>query len=129
MGGGANPFVASMVAEYCRSGDWEKHIEYVRPLYKLRRDAALAALDNYMPAGVTWTRPAGGFFLWLTLPDNIFAQDVKRLAFHNGVSVAAGDGFFVNPADGTHNLRLAYSCASLNDIDMGIRILAHVIEP
>ncbi len=128
MGGGANPFTANIVAEYCRSGDWERHIESVNPLYKTRRDAALSALDKYMPSDVKWTHPKGGFFIWLSLPDNVFAQDVKRVAFQNGVSVAAGDGFFVNAADGAHNLRLAFSCASLNDIDIGIRILAQVIQ-
>ena len=128
MGGGANPFAANIAAEYCRSGDWERHIAHVRPLYKMRCEAALAALEKYMPSAVQWTHPAGGFFIWLTLPNNVLAQDVKRLALQQGVLVAAGDGFFVNPADGTHHLRLAYSCASLNDIDTGIHILAQVID-
>ncbi|MBV9230104.1 MAG: PLP-dependent aminotransferase family protein, partial [Chloroflexi bacterium] len=62
MGGGANPFTAHMVAEYCRRGYWEKHIAYVRSLYKTRRDIALSALEQYMPSDVKWTHPAGGFF-------------------------------------------------------------------
>ncbi|HEX6481697.1 MAG TPA: PLP-dependent aminotransferase family protein [Ktedonobacteraceae bacterium] len=128
MGGGANPFTANIVAEYCRSGDWERHIALVRPLYKMRRDAVLSALDKYMPPDVRWTYPAGGFFIWLSLPGRVFAQDVKRMALEEGVLVAAGNGFFVNPADGAHNLRLAFSCASHNDIDQGIRILAQVIQ-
>jgi len=94
----------------------------------MRRDVALSALDKYMPEDVKWTHPAGGFFIWLSLPGTLIAQDVKRLALQKGVLVAAGDGFFVNPADGAHNLRLAYSCASLNDIDTGIRVLAQVIQ-
>jgi 2-aminoadipate transaminase len=128
MGGGANPFTANIIAEYCRSGDWERHIAHVLSLYRMRRDVALSALDKYMPEDVKWTHPAGGFFIWLSLPGNLIAQDVKRLALQKGVLVAAGDGFFVNPADGAHNLRLAYSCASLNDIDTGIRVLAQVIH-
>lgn len=128
MGGGANPFTANIVAEYCRSGDWERHIARVQSLYRTRRDVALSALDKYMPKGVKWTHPAGGFFIWLSLPGHLIAQEVKRLALQEGVLVAAGDGFFVNPADGAHNLRLAFSCASLNDIDTGIRVLAQVIN-
>jgi 2-aminoadipate transaminase len=128
MGGGANPFVANIVAEYCRSGDFERHIAHVQPLYKMRCDAALAALEKYMPSNVKWTHPAGGFFIWLDLPDNVFAQEVKHQALQEGVLVAAGNGFFVNTADGAHNLRLAFSCASLNDIDQGICILAQVIH-
>ncbi len=128
MGGGANPFVAHMVAEYCRSGHWEKHIVHLQSLYKGRRDVALSALSQYMPSDVRWTHPAGGFFIWLSLPKQIFAQDVKRLALQEGVSLAAGEGFFVHPADGEHHLRLAYSRATPNDIDAGIRVLAQVIH-
>jgi 2-aminoadipate transaminase len=128
MGGGANPFTARVVAEYCLSGAWEKHIAHVRTLYKTRRDRALSALEQFMPSGVEWTHPAGGFFLWLRLPERVFAQDVKRLALARGVAVAAGDGFFVNPADGAHHLRLAYSRATPEEITNGIRILAEVIK-
>ena len=128
MGGGANPFTARIVAEYCQGGYWEAHISHLRSLYKMRRDAALSALSQYMPAGVRWTHPAGGFFIWLSLPETVFAQDIKRLALQEGVLLAAGEGFFVNPADGQHNLRLAYSCATLDDIETGIRVLAQVIQ-
>jgi len=128
MGGGANPFVAQVVAEYCRRGYWEAHILHLQSLYKMRRDVALSALSQYMPPDVRWTQPAGGFFTWLSLPKTVFAQEVKRLALQHGVLVAAGEGFFVNPSDGEHNLRLAYSFAAPNDIVTGIRILAQVIH-
>jgi 2-aminoadipate transaminase len=128
MGGGANPFVAHMVAEYCQSGSLEQHILHLQSLYKKRRDVALAALERDMPSDVEWTHPAGGFFIWLSLPENVFAQDVKRLALQEGVLVSAGEGFFVNPADGEHKLRLTYSCAAPEDIEAGIRILAQVVE-
>ncbi|HEY7127325.1 MAG TPA: PLP-dependent aminotransferase family protein [Ktedonobacterales bacterium] len=128
MGGGANPFAASIVAEYCRSGAWEAHIERLQTVYKERRNLALSALVKYMPAGVSWTHPTGGFFLWLSLPQNIFAQDVKHLALQQGVEVAAGEGYFVHLAQGAHHLRLAYSCAEPGEIDTGIRLLAQVIE-
>jgi len=128
MGGGANPFVAHMVAEYCRNGSLEKHILQLRSLYKKRRDVALAALSQYMPFDTKWTCPRGGFFIWLSLPENVFAQEVKRLALQEGVLVSAGEGFFVNPGDGEHNLRLAYSCAKPDEIEAGIRILAQVVE-
>lgn len=124
MGGGANPFTAHMVADYCQSGAWERHIARLRSLYAARRDTALSALEQYMPADVRWTRPAGGFFIWLRLPDQVFAQDVKRLALREGVAVAAGEGFFVHPSNGEHHLRLAYSCAAPADIDTGICMLA-----
>ena len=128
MGGGANPFVAHMVAEYCRSGALEKHIRQLQSLYKTRCEVALAALNQYMPSDTKWTYPRGGFFIWLSLPEDVFAQEVKRFALQEGVLLSAGDGFFVHPGDGEHNLRLAYSCAKPEDIEAGIRILAQVIE-
>jgi 2-aminoadipate transaminase len=128
MGGGANPFVASMVAEYCQSGSLEKHVLQLQSLYKMRRDVALTALGKYMPAGVRWTHPSGGFFIWLSLPETVIAQDVRSQALEEGVLVSAGEGFFVNPVDGEHNLRLAFSCATPGDIDAGIKILAQVID-
>jgi 2-aminoadipate transaminase len=128
MGGGANPLTAYMVAEYCRNGAWEKHIERLQSLYKIRRDRTISALERYMPAHVQWTHPAGGFFIWLSLPEQVLAQQVKQFALQQGVLLAAGEGFFVQPSAGAHHLRLAYSCAALNDIDAGIRILAQVVR-
>ena len=128
MGGGANPFVARIVAEYCQTGALEKHIHHLQSLYKMRCDVALAALSQYMPSDTKWTYPTGGFFIWLSLPENVFVQDVKPLAQQEGVLVSSGEGFFVNPADGEHNLRLAFSCAQPEDIEAGIRILAQVID-
>jgi 2-aminoadipate transaminase len=94
----------------------------------MRRDVALTALGKYMPAGVRWTHPSGGFFIWLSLPETVIAQDVRSQALEEGVLVSAGEGFFVNPVDGEHNLRLAFSCATPGDIDAGIKILAQVID-
>lgn len=128
MGGGANPLTARFVANYCRSGAWERHIAQLQALYKTRRDVAVSALEHYMPDGVTWTHPAGGFFIWLTLPERVVAQDVKRVALQQGVIVAAGEGFFVHPSQGQHHLRLAFSCATPTEIDAAIRTLARVIE-
>lgn len=128
MGGGANPFAAQIIAEYCTCGYWEAHIETLQRLYRSRRDVMLAALGQYMPQGVTWTRPAGGFFIWVSLPDSIQARDVKQQALERDVLVSFGGGFFVNPADGAHNLRLTYSFAPPEDIEAGVRILGEVVE-
>jgi len=127
MGGGANPFAARIVADYCQRGHWETHLARLREVYRMRRDTSLSALDRHMPPGVLWTRPAGGFFLWLTLPAQIFARDVTRRALQQGVEIAEGSGFFVTPSDGQHNLRLAYSYAAPDELVRGIQILARAI--
>jgi 2-aminoadipate transaminase len=128
MGGGANPFTAQIVAEYCYLQYWEQHIHYLQQLYCGRRDIMMAALDQYMPRNITWTRPSGGFFVWVTLPENIQARDVKQQAFERGVLVSSGEGFFVNPTQGEHNLRLTYSFAQPEEIKVGVRILGEIVR-
>lgn len=128
MGGGANPFVAWIVAIYCQRGHWETHLTHLQTVYRARRDVVLSALHQQMPPDTTWTRPAGGFFLWLTLPRQIQAHDVRRLARQQGLEVATGSGFFVNAPEGQHNLRIAYSYAAPADLARGVQILARAIE-
>ncbi len=128
MGGGANPFVARVVSEYCRSGHWETHVAHLCSLYQERRDTMLTALSRSMATDVTWTRPLGGFFIWLNLPHTVSAQRIKQLALQEKISLATGGGFFVNPIDGEHNLRLAYSYATPADIDVGVNRLARIIQ-
>jgi 2-aminoadipate transaminase len=127
MGGGASPFSAQVVAQYCQSGAWESHILQLRSTYETRRDRMLAALARDMPLGVEWTHPDGGFFIWLTLPPNVRAHDVQRLALNAGVSVTTGEAFFLNPTDGTHHIRLAYSYAALEALDVAVHTLADTI--
>ncbi|HVU14947.1 MAG TPA: PLP-dependent aminotransferase family protein [Phototrophicaceae bacterium] len=128
MGGGASPLSAQIVAEYCRAGLWEPHVQALRKLYQMRRDLLLNALDRYMPSEVTWTQPAGGFFIWLTLPERLLGREVKARALERGVLVSAGEGYFINPMDGAHHLRLTYSFAPPAEIDKAAQILAEIVS-
>jgi 2-aminoadipate transaminase len=128
MGGGANPFVSAIVAQYLASGKWESHISSLREIYRHRRDIALSALERFMPKDVQWTVPSGGIFLWLTLPPNVTVYELQAASMQKGVVFSAGPGFFVNPNDGTFNLRLAYSFAATDELEEGIRLLAETVE-
>lgn len=127
MGGGASPLAAQIVAEYCREGYWDTHLDDLKNLYRTRRDTMLAALAKYMPPQVRWTTPSGGFFVWVTLPAGIHGAEVKAEASKRGVMVAAGEGYFVNRDDGKHNLRLTYSFAPLDELTKAVRILGEVV--
>lgn len=127
MGGGANPFTAAVVADYCRSGAWEAHVQWLRGQYKQRRDIALSALDASMPSGVTWTRPGGGYFIWLRLPSSVHVDALEERAREQGVYFASGKGFYVNPADGAHQLRLSFSFVPLSDLKSGIEALGKLV--
>ena len=127
MGGGANPFSAAAVAAFCGSGAWAAHVEWLRGQYRARRDVALAALDDTMPAGVAWTRPQGGYFIWLRLPAGVDVDALERLAQAENVYFANGRGFFVNPDDGARHLRLSFSYLSDDDMRRGIGVLGRLI--
>jgi 2-aminoadipate transaminase len=126
MGGGANPFTAHIVAEYCRAGHLEPHIARLRQVYRRRRDVILTALERHMPPGVTWTQPRGGFFVWLTLPKGISVGPLQEAARQRGVLFVPGTGFFVG-GGGERNLRLAFSFVPTDEIERGVAILAQAI--
>jgi DNA-binding transcriptional MocR family regulator len=125
--GGANPFVAHVVATFCREGWLEPHIARLVARYRARRDALLAALEREMPDGVRWTRPTGGFFVWLTLPEPLEAEAVLAAATERGVLFTPGVRFFAE-GGGRHNLRLPFSFLSEAQMAEGVRILAEVIK-
>ena len=127
MGGGANPFSAAVVAEFCASGGWAHHVAWLRGQYQARRDVALAALDESMPPGAQWTRPQGGYFIWLQLPAGVNVDELEALAQAEGVYFASGRGFFVDADDGARYLRLSFSYLSPDDMRVGIGILGRLI--
>ena len=127
MGGGANPLVAHIVAEYCRAGHLEPHVTQLRQIYRHRHDVTLAALERHMPHGVTWTRPRGGFFVWLTLPEGLNAKQLCEVARERGVLFVPGGGFFAR-GGGERNLRIAFSFVPPDEIERGIVILSQAIR-
>lgn len=126
MGGGANPLVANILTECVANGRLERHIASLHAVYRERRDVMLEALEHHMPAGVHWTRPGGGFFVWLTLPEWLTAREAVERAREAGVWVLAGDPFFAETPTGAH-LRLAFSYVTPDKIYEGIEILAGVL--
>lgn len=127
MGGGANPLVANILATYCQQGLLEPHIEGLRQVYRERRDAMLAALESHMPAGVGWTHPRGGYFIWLTLPEPLRAVRVAAQAREAGLLIPVGDPFFAEMPSAQH-LRLAFSYVTPDKIEEGIEKLGQVLK-
>ncbi len=127
MGGGANPLVANTLAEYCRQRRMEQHIAHLRDVYRERRDAMLTALEKHMPPGVTWTRPSGGCFVWLSLPDPLRAIEVAEQAKKAKLLIPVGDPFFAEGPTGQH-LRLAFSYVAPDKIKEGIVTLGRVLR-
>jgi 2-aminoadipate transaminase len=83
----------------------------------------LDALESTMPKGIHWTKPRGGFFVWITLPDGLSAFDVMQKAEKAGLWILAGDPFFAEKPTGPY-IRLAYSYVEEDKIREGIQKLA-----
>ncbi|WP_018348993.1 PLP-dependent aminotransferase family protein [Longispora albida] len=117
----------SAVTAYFTTMPWREQLKKFQGVYAERRDAVLTALDDFMPTGATWTRPAGGFYVWLTLPDGLDSKAMVPRAIANRVAYVPGNGFF---ADGTgrQHLRLSYCFPPPERIREGVRRLAGTIE-
>lgn len=116
-----------LVSAYLRDHDWRAHLAVALSAYRERRDAMLTALAAHMPPGVTWTRPEGGFFMWLTLPPSVDTQALVYKALESDVSYFPGAVFL--PAAGQSNqLRLAFSALPTSTIVEGVQRLSRVLS-
>ncbi|HEX6724100.1 MAG TPA: PLP-dependent aminotransferase family protein [Gaiella sp.] len=122
----ASALAQRVVEEYGRRGHLDRQVERATGLYAARCKRMLESLEAELPAGVTWTRPDGGFFTWLTLPEALDATDVAERSAEAGVVLVSGAPFF--PDDrGRSYLRVCFSRASLTEIEEGVRILGRVL--
>ena len=115
------------VREYLTTQPWLEQIKTFRELYRERRDATLSALETMMPPGCHWTRPGGGFYVWLRLPDGINAKAMLPRAISSRVAYVPGTGFYADGSGGQY-ARLCYSLPDPDRIREGVRRLASVIE-
>ena len=112
--------------EYVRRGWIDEQLQQSRSLYERKCARLLAALDRSMPAGAQWTRPQGGFFSWLTLPDGADSTDLARRAVERGVGIVPGMLFFPDGRGGD-TVRLSFSLVDEAQIDDGIERLAALL--
>ena len=123
----SNSFCQRMVYRYLQSNDVDQHIATIIAAYKQQRDTMVAAIEEYFPAEVRFTRPEGGMFLWVTLPEQLSALELFEHAVKENVAFVPGTPFFVN-GGGTHCLRLNFSNADEDKIEEGIKRLGRIIK-
>jgi 2-aminoadipate transaminase len=119
--------VQLLAHEVARSGFLDQHIRRLRRVYAARRDAMLAAMERSFPADVRWTRPAGGLFIWATLPESMDAASVLREALAEKVAFVPGAPFFPD-GGGRNTLRLNFSNTDPEGIGDGIGRLGRVLH-
>lgn len=119
---------AQVTAErYFAGTRWRKVLQGLARTYAERRDAMLAALDEYFPPEARWTRPEGGFFVWVELPEFVDTKTMLAEAVEHGVTYVPGDGFYPD-GRGRNCMRLAFCYAEPEAITEAIRRLAEVLE-
>ena len=116
-----------IVSRYLSTHDWKGQIKIYREAYRERRDAAISALEQHMPAGCSWNRPDGGFYVWLTVPEGIDTKAMLPRAITQRVAYASGTGFYADKL-GSRQLRISYCYPTPERIREGVRRLANVLE-
>jgi 2-aminoadipate transaminase len=121
-------FGQMLMARFVTAGHLDRNLVLARRLYEGRATTMLRALEEHMPDGYRWTRPRGGFFVWLTAPDDVDARALVAPAARLGVAYVPGSPFYTD-ARGDNCFRLAYSRATEDDITEGVRRLGTLLRP
>lgn len=115
-----------IVYEYCRAGLLEGNLARLKALYAPRLQATFDALARHLPQA-TWTRPEGGYYVGVTLPEGVHMADLLPRAAAAGLKLSDGRGFYPNPSDGDRFLRIPFCSVSPEELDVGIARLAQLV--
>ena len=122
-----NMFGQMVLYQYLKDNDLDEHLEKARLLYKQKAEYMIACIEKYFPEGCSCTKPEGGMFLWVTLPEGLRGVEIQRAAVKKGIAVCAGDPFYEYERNVPH-LRLNFSNGTDEQIDRGMRIVGEVIR-
>jgi 2-aminoadipate transaminase len=116
------------VLEFLHRGLLEPNVQRVAGQLRERRDAMLETFEQEMPEGARWSRPEGGYFVWLDLPPGTDAAALLARAEQEGVTFVKGSDFFPPGQGGSGSARLAYSFVSPADVRAGVTRLAGLLR-
>ncbi len=122
-----NVFAQYLIWDYLEHNDFDTHIAKIRELYKKQARAMLDSMDKYFPSNVSYTRPDGGMFLWVTLPENVSALELFPKALEKKVAFVPGDPFYINKKN-VNTMRLNYTNADCETIQEGIKRLGELLK-
>jgi 2-aminoadipate transaminase len=116
-----------MVSSYFEHVGWRPYVESLIEIYRRRRDTMLDALERNFPPQASWTRPAGGLFIWATLPDFIDTTDMLARALQANVAFVPGEGAYMD-GRGRSSMRLNFSGVDEEDIREGVRRIGEIVQ-
>lgn len=123
----SNYLAQRIVYQYLIDNDIDEHIIKIRDAYKIRRDLMVSMISEHFPEEIEFTKPEGGMFLWITLPEMISSLDLFEHAIKENVAFVPGNPFYVN-GGGNNTLRLNFSNSDEEQIEIGIKRLAKIME-
>ncbi|MDP9022964.1 MAG: PLP-dependent aminotransferase family protein [Actinomycetota bacterium] len=106
---------------------WREQVKRFREVYRERAEAMLAALDEHFPGDSSWTRPTGGFYVWVTVPEGVDTSDLLAKAINHRVAYVPGRGFYAD-GQGGHQLRLSFSYPTPDRIREGVARLGELLH-
>ncbi len=115
-----------MVKAYFDHGGWGDYVDSLAEIYRARRDTMLDSLAEFFPPEAEWTRPAGGLFIWATLPDFIDTTDLLARALRENVAFVPGEGAYLD-GRGRNAMRLNFSGSGEDAIREGVRRIGKVV--
>ena len=116
-----------MVRAYFEEADWRQYVDSLTEIYRARRDTMLDALAEFFPAEAEWTRPAGGLFIWVTLPDFIDTTDLLARALRDNVAFVPGEAAYLD-GRGRSSMRLNFSGSNEDAVREGVRRIGKVVS-
>lgn len=122
-----NIFSQYLIWDYLKKHDLDVHIARIKELYQKQANAMMDAMDKYFPANVAYTRPDGGMFLWVTLPEGVSAMSLFPKALERKVAFVPGDPFYIND-NNVNTMRLNYTNADCETIEEGIQRLGDLLK-
>lgn len=121
-----NIFAQYILHDYLINNAYEEHVEKIIALYKEQANAMLAAMEKYFPAHVSYTKPEGGMFIWVTMNNGANALDKFQEAMEQKVAFVPGNPFYTSKTD-VNTMRLNYTNATPEIIEEGIKRLGRIL--
>lgn len=124
-----SPFTQMWLADYLATGDLDRVLSHTKDFYFKKRSFMMDMLDRYMPKrpDLRWTKPEGGLFLWISLPEFFDTEKLLPVAVEHKVAYVAGSAFYMDEPE--HNaMRINFSYPSFENLELGVKRLAEVFS-
>ena len=122
-----NTFGQRIACVYCNNY-LDKHLVKILDFYRNKRNVILSSLEEHMPKECSWTKPEGGMFVWVDLPEHLDTKEMFLDAINSNVAYVIGSAFYIDDKLGRNKMRLNFSYPSDENINIGVKRISEVIR-